>query len=79
MPRGPRGERRPADVIGNAVKVMRIAPAVTGPAAWEARGRRQGKGSDPREAGGDRSEGSGEAVGVEIRGLTWYFLASRSW
>jgi len=25
MPRGPQGERRPADVIGNAVKVMRIA------------------------------------------------------
>jgi hypothetical protein len=25
MPSGPRGERRPADVIGNAVKVMRIA------------------------------------------------------
>jgi hypothetical protein len=25
MPRGLRGERRPADVIGNAVKVMRIA------------------------------------------------------
>jgi hypothetical protein len=25
MPRGPRGERRPADAIGNAVKVMRIA------------------------------------------------------
>ena len=25
MPRGPRGERRPADVIGAAVKVMRIA------------------------------------------------------
>lgn len=25
MPKGPRGERRPADVIGNAVKVMRIA------------------------------------------------------
>jgi hypothetical protein len=25
MPRGPKGERRPADVIGNAVKVMRIA------------------------------------------------------
>jgi len=24
MPRGPRGERRPADVIGNAVRVMRI-------------------------------------------------------
>ena len=25
MPRGPQGQRRPADVIGNAVKVMRIA------------------------------------------------------
>jgi hypothetical protein len=25
MPRGPRGEKRPADAIGNAVKVMRIA------------------------------------------------------
>ncbi len=25
MPRGPKGEKRPADVIANAVKVMRIA------------------------------------------------------
>jgi hypothetical protein len=25
MPTGPKGERRPADVIGNAVHVMRIA------------------------------------------------------
>ena len=25
MPRGPKGPKRPADVIGNAVKVMRIA------------------------------------------------------
>jgi hypothetical protein len=25
MPKGPRGEKRPADVIGGAVKVMRIA------------------------------------------------------
>ncbi len=25
MPRGPRGERRPTDVVGNAVKVARIA------------------------------------------------------
>jgi len=25
VPKGPRGERRPADVIGAAVKVMRIA------------------------------------------------------
>jgi len=25
MPKGPKGQRRPADVIGNAVMVMRIA------------------------------------------------------
>jgi len=25
MPRGPKGERRPTDVIGNAVHIMRIA------------------------------------------------------
>ncbi len=25
MPRGPKGEKRPADVIGNAVRVMKIA------------------------------------------------------
>ena len=25
MPRGPRGEKRPADVIGNAIKIAKIA------------------------------------------------------
>ncbi|MGH6923170.1 MAG: RNA-binding protein [Propylenella sp.] len=25
MPRGPKGEKRPADVIGNAVRIMEIA------------------------------------------------------
>ena len=25
MPKGPKGEKRPADVIGNAIKVARIA------------------------------------------------------
>lgn len=25
MPKGPKGEKRPADVVGNAVKVMQIA------------------------------------------------------
>jgi hypothetical protein len=37
MPRGPKGEKRPADAIGNAVKVMRIAtgeePEDYGPSA----------------------------------------------
>ena len=30
MPKGPKGEKRPADVIGNAVKVMRIATGEQG-------------------------------------------------
>lgn len=28
MPRGPKGQKRPADVIGNAIKVARIATGV---------------------------------------------------
>jgi hypothetical protein len=43
MPKGPKGEQRPADVIGNAVHVMRIAtgeikedtPPVNGGEIWE--------------------------------------------
>ena len=30
MPKGPKGQKRPADVIGNAVKVMRIATGEEG-------------------------------------------------
>lgn len=54
MPRGPKGEKRPADVIGNAVHVMRIATgeaedAAESPAA--ALGRRGGiKGGKARAA-----------------------------
>ncbi len=37
MPKGPKGEKRPADVIGNAVKAMRIATGeeedITSPAS----------------------------------------------
>jgi hypothetical protein len=29
MPRGPKGEKRPADVIGNAVHVMRVLTGET--------------------------------------------------
>ena len=48
MPRGPKGEKRPADVIGNAVKVMRIATGeeedvLPGSAAGAALGRLGGK------------------------------------
>jgi hypothetical protein len=46
MPRGPRGEKRSADVIGNAVKVMRIAtgeePEDLGKAPQRAKGGKKG-------------------------------------
>lgn len=35
MPKGPKGEKRPADVIGNAVKVMRIATGEDGDTAQD--------------------------------------------
>jgi hypothetical protein len=44
MPRGPKGERRPADVIGNAVKVMRIA---TGEEPEDCRPEPESEGKDP--------------------------------
>ena len=40
MLRGPRGEKRPADVIGNAVKVLRIATGEETNDLW-------GDGKDP--------------------------------
>ncbi|HEV7264492.1 MAG TPA: hypothetical protein VGN83_06180 [Falsiroseomonas sp.] len=52
MPKGPKGEKRPADVIGNAVRVMRIAtgeegeetpPAPAKDEAAAAMGRKGGK------------------------------------
>lgn len=48
MPRGPKGEKRPADVIGNAVKVMRIA------AGEEA----EDRGSAPKRAKGGQKGGA---------------------
>lgn len=48
MPRGPKGEKRPADVIGNAVRVMRIATGeeedmITASSAGAALGKLGGK------------------------------------
>jgi hypothetical protein len=51
MPRGPKGEKRPADVIGNAVHVMRIA---TGEA-------QEDFGKMPKRAKGGRKGGNARA------------------
>jgi hypothetical protein len=42
MPRGPKGEKRPADVIGNAVHVMRIATGEVEEAVGRAPNRAKG-------------------------------------
>jgi hypothetical protein len=42
MPRGPKGEKRPADVIGNAVHVMRIATGEVEDKPSKAPGRAKG-------------------------------------
>jgi hypothetical protein len=42
MPRGPKGEKRPADVIGNAVMVARIATGEIEDASGKAPNRAKG-------------------------------------
>jgi hypothetical protein len=64
MPRGPKGERRPADVIGNAVKVMRIAtgeePEDYGPTA-------ESEGKDPAAVALGRKGGKARAQGLPAK------------
>ena len=65
MPKGPKGEKRPADVIGNAGRVMRIATgeetderAPANPAAeLERKGGAARAQFHPGAAAGDRQEG----------------------
>ena len=76
MPRGPKGERRPADVIGNAVHVMRIATgevedvkATPDPAKEHMRrgglkgGKARAKKAVEGDTNGHRQEGSQGEVG----------------
>jgi len=64
MPRGPRGERRPADVIGNAVKIMRIAtgeePEDYGPTP-------EGEGKDPAAVALGRKGGQARAKRISAK------------
>jgi hypothetical protein len=42
MPRGPKGEKRPADAIGNAIMIRKNAPPPWRWAGWVARRGRKG-------------------------------------
>jgi hypothetical protein len=57
MPKGPQGQKRPADVVGNAVHVMRIA---TGEIADSA----PGDGKDPAAKALGKKGGVARAAGM---------------
>lgn len=80
VPTGPKGEKRPADVIGNAVKVMRIATGEEsedlGPEDRQEPSRRRvrphgreeaRRGHDTRTARGDCEKGGKITLGCQVR------------
>jgi hypothetical protein len=50
MPKGPQGQKRPADVIGNAVRVMRIATSEETDHRQAVAGCRRDRAGVPRQA-----------------------------
>ena len=50
MPKGPQGQKRPADVIGNAIRVARIATGEEQEDEAAVRGRAGGKAGGPSRA-----------------------------
>jgi hypothetical protein len=64
MPRGPKGEHRPADVIGNAVKVMRIA---TGEEPEDYGASPESEGKDPAAVALGRKGGQARAAGMSAK------------
>jgi hypothetical protein len=57
MPRGPKGEKRPADVIGNAIRVAKIATGEIEEKAAPDDGK-----DKAAQALGNREKGSGKAL-----------------
>ncbi|HUI20588.1 MAG TPA: RNA-binding protein [Methylocella sp.] len=75
MPRGPRGEKRPADVIGNAVKVMRI---LTGEEP-EDYGPETGKDKAAQELGRKGGKKRAESMTAERRAEIAKKAAAKRW
>lgn len=75
MPRGPKGQKRPADAIGNAVRVMEIA---TGQREEEFDPRDEGKDKAAAELGrkGGTQTGTTRFLQAENFKLTHYRLCS---
>jgi hypothetical protein len=78
MPRGPKGERRPADVIGNAVKVMRIATGEE-PEDYGATPESEGKSAAAVELGRLGGRARAEALGKRRRKAIAKAAAEKRW
>lgn len=76
MPKGPKGEKRPADVIGNAVKIMRIA---TGEEQEEYGGQGQGKDKAAAELGRKGGAARAKAMTPERRAEIARKAAAKRW
>jgi hypothetical protein len=74
MPTGPKGEKRPADVIGNAVRVMRIA---TGEEAEAYEG--EGKDAAARDMGKRGGKARAEVMTPERRAEIARAAAAARW
>ena len=72
MPKGPKGEKRPADVIGNAVHVMRIATGQIEEVAHKTRravgGKRGGKARAAKLPAAKRREIAQKAAAARWKG-----------
>jgi hypothetical protein len=64
MPKGPKGQKRPADVIGNAVCVMQIA---TGEAEEEREAQNEGKDKAAQELGRKGGKARADSLTKERR------------
>lgn len=76
MPKGPKGEKRPADVIGNAVRVMEIA---TGERDEEYEGQDDGKDKAAQEMGRKGGAARAKAMTPEQRAEIARKAAAKRW
>lgn len=76
MPKGPKGEKRPADVIGNAVKVMRVA---TGDDEEEYEGQDDGKNPAAKSLGRKGGKARAESMTPERRAEIARKAAEKRW
>lgn len=76
MPKGPKGEKRPADVIGNAVKVMRIA---TGEETEELEKDDDGKDPAAKALGSKGGKARAEKMSAERRAEIARRAAAKRW